>query len=79
MKKLNIMKEITKKEAIREFKEGGEIWVFTGDCGDNPIFDYELDADGDEMDGEENKLMHPLGLHYGDKIESLCYNKYHLP
>ena len=71
---------ITEEKANLMFEEGCEIWVYTGDYGDMPLFEYELDEDGEEIIADEHRLMHPKSLDYGDKLEDLQgYNNYYVP
>lgn len=71
------MKIVTENEAKDIFTSGGEVWVYTGDYGKQPMFEYELDEDGDQMLNEQHKLMHPKSLDFGDNLESFIYNNYY--
>lgn len=72
------MKQITEEEAKKEFIQGGEIWVYTGDYGDDPMFEYEdEDEDGYPIIEDSNRIMHPKSIRYGDVVECLIYNNYY--
>jgi hypothetical protein len=74
------MELITKEQAIKEFLSDGEVWVHTGDISDVPIFEYELDEDGDEIIDDAHRLMHPKHRDYGDSVDDLeGYNNHYLP
>jgi len=59
------MELITKKEAIDIFNSNGEVWVHSGDFGDFPMFEYEVDEDGEEIVDDKHRLMHPKSLDMG--------------
>jgi len=74
------MIKITKKEAIKEFSDGGEIWVHTGDFSSKPMFEYEEDEDGEEIVDDAHRLMHTKSLGNCDEVEDLeGYNNHYLP
>ncbi len=75
------MEKITEKEAIEIFSSGGEIWVHSGDYGDIPTFEYELDEDGNEIFDDKHRLMHPKTLDMGDSLDDFAgiYNNYYTP
>ena len=74
----NTMKLITEKEAKDIFNSGGEVWVYTGDYGEHPMFEYEVDEDGNEIVDDKHRLMHPKSLDIGDSLEDLNnYNNYY--
>lgn len=72
------MKKITEEKAIEIFELGGEVWVFTGDYGEFPIFFYEEDEDGNEIMLDENRLMHPKSKEHGDVLDDFFYNNYYI-
>ena len=71
------MKLITEKEANDLFNLGHEIWVYTGDYGIHPMFEYELNEDGDEILDDKHRLMHPKSLDMGDTSDNFIYNNYY--
>ena len=74
------MEKISYKEAVEEFNSGGEVWVHTGDYGTMPMFEYELDEDGNEIIDDDYRLMHPKSEYNCDTIEDLeGYNNYYIP
>tara|TARA_B100000767_G_scaffold178107_1_gene166453 strand:- start:288 stop:515 length:228 start_codon:yes stop_codon:yes gene_type:complete len=73
------MENITENKAIEEFNNGNEVWVYTGDYGDMPLFEYEEDEDGDEIVDDAHKLMHPKSLDMGDEVKDLeGYNNFYI-
>ena len=73
------MKQITQKQAKKLFKNDYEIWVYSGDYGNIPMYEYETNEDGEEIFNKKNRLMHPKSLDMGDTLKNLLiYNNYYL-
>ena len=73
------MKQITQKQGKKLFKNDYEIWVYSGDYGNTPMYEYETDEDGEEIFNKKHRLMHPKSLDMGDTLKNLLiYNNYYL-
>ena len=72
-----IMELITEKQAKDMFNSGSEVWVYTGDYGEHPMFEYEFDEDGNEIVDDKHRLMHPKSLDMGDSLDNFIYNNYY--
>jgi hypothetical protein len=71
------LEKITEKLAKEIFLSGGEVWVYTGDYGEHPMYEYEIDEDGDEIVDDKHRLMHPLSLELCDSLSNFIYNNYY--